>query len=81
MSIMKVGASKKDQAKIIKYTEAGYNASQISQMLFIRPEIVERFTPEKQGKSKAKVKAINDAANKKHGEVMDRKNGKVAAKG
>ncbi len=70
---LKTGANKVEQNKIARYLEQGYTAEEIGQMLYMKPEVVKRFTPKKQAASKEKVKKTNAKAEKEHIE-------KVAAK-
>lgn len=70
MSGMKTGVSRTDQKKVARYIEMGYGVREISEMLYIRPEVIERFAPEKQKEADKKTKAANKKAEAEHKKVM-----------
>jgi len=72
---MKRGANLTDQRQIILYEEQGATAKQISEALKIDVKVVQSFMKEKVTKAKKKVKERDDAAQKEHAEIMEKKKG------
>jgi hypothetical protein len=72
-SPLKTGANQSDQVKIAKFLEQGYSAKDIGEMLYMMPEVVERFTPKKQDDGKKKTKDANAKAEAAHKDIMDKK--------
>ncbi len=75
MSQKKVGATKSDQQKILEMHAAGYTRDQIADVLYLRPEVVDRFTPEKQKKARKKVAEADKASQERHTKIMSKKSG------
>ena len=69
----KIGANVSERKKIASLLEKGYKAEEISEMLYIKVEVIKRFSPDKQSKAKKRATEKNAEAAIEHKEIMDRK--------